>query len=340
MSPFFGVRIFSMLINSMLDERTNSHLTWFNSPLCGNQKAETLVDMIQIGQCEAASAQSALSFEIDPDINISALALLDLVSVDPPAASSPESTGPASLNNSIKNIFANVAVPPPLMPPVSVASPLLPQSKPTTKTKKGDGISLKLALANSPKVLQILFGFQLVPAGFMLIGLFTVKPSSPRCGVSPPTCLTGLTSRTNMHVHWWNDTGYPVYPTPFPRLPFAPTILRLVLHPHLSPAFFFPLPFFLFLTHPLFPRNPPATSPHAHTLRRCPRQPRVSPLPAPHAQHHKLTGIESLGIGTSLTDEKPLSALLKAYNTYSKELKGKQRPAVDKIQKRTQEILK
>ncbi|KAJ6624904.1 hypothetical protein B0H10DRAFT_1942863 [Mycena sp. CBHHK59/15] len=42
----------------------------------------------------------------------------------------------------------------------------------------------------------------------------------------------------------------------------------------------------------------------------------------------------------ALTDEKPLSALFKAYDTYLKEIKGKQRPAVDKIQKRIQEILR
>ncbi|KAF7345554.1 hypothetical protein MVEN_01574100 [Mycena venus] len=41
----------------------------------------------------------------------------------------------------------------------------------------------------------------------------------------------------------------------------------------------------------------------------------------------------------ALTDEKPPSALLKAYDTYSKELKGKRRPAVGAIQKRIQEIL-
>ena len=34
----------------MPDERTNSTITWFNSPLRGNQDAQTLVDMIQIGQ--------------------------------------------------------------------------------------------------------------------------------------------------------------------------------------------------------------------------------------------------------------------------------------------------
>ncbi|KAJ8475312.1 hypothetical protein ONZ45_g15654 [Pleurotus djamor] len=45
-----AVRIFSVLVNSMPDERTNSHITWFNSPLRGNQKAETLIDMVQIGQ--------------------------------------------------------------------------------------------------------------------------------------------------------------------------------------------------------------------------------------------------------------------------------------------------
>jgi hypothetical protein len=34
----------------MPDERTNSQITWFNSALRGNQNAQTLVDMIQIGQ--------------------------------------------------------------------------------------------------------------------------------------------------------------------------------------------------------------------------------------------------------------------------------------------------
>jgi len=34
----------------MPDERTNSTITWFNSPLRGNQNAQTLVDMIQVGQ--------------------------------------------------------------------------------------------------------------------------------------------------------------------------------------------------------------------------------------------------------------------------------------------------
>ncbi|KAH0589986.1 hypothetical protein H2248_000168 [Termitomyces sp. 'cryptogamus'] len=34
----------------MPDERTNLTSTWFNSPLCGNQTAQTLVDMVQVGQ--------------------------------------------------------------------------------------------------------------------------------------------------------------------------------------------------------------------------------------------------------------------------------------------------
>ena len=34
----------------MPDERTNSNITWFNTPLRGNQDAQTLVDMIQVGQ--------------------------------------------------------------------------------------------------------------------------------------------------------------------------------------------------------------------------------------------------------------------------------------------------
>ncbi|CAK5267137.1 unnamed protein product [Mycena citricolor] len=41
------------------------------------------------------------------------------------------------------------------------------------------GLSLSPSLANSPKVWQIPFGFQLAPAGLMLLGLFTVR-ESPR----------------------------------------------------------------------------------------------------------------------------------------------------------------
>ncbi|KAF9521628.1 hypothetical protein CPB83DRAFT_900472 [Crepidotus variabilis] len=45
-----AVRIFSILVNSMPDERTNSAITWLNSPTRGNQKTSTIVDMIQVGQ--------------------------------------------------------------------------------------------------------------------------------------------------------------------------------------------------------------------------------------------------------------------------------------------------
>ena len=34
----------------MPDERTNSFITWVNSPIRGNQTTQTIVDMIQIGQ--------------------------------------------------------------------------------------------------------------------------------------------------------------------------------------------------------------------------------------------------------------------------------------------------
>jgi len=50
LTQMFASRIFSILINSMPDERTNSTITWFNSPYRGNQLAGNLVDMIQVGQ--------------------------------------------------------------------------------------------------------------------------------------------------------------------------------------------------------------------------------------------------------------------------------------------------
>lgn len=43
-------KIFSVLPNSMADERTGSYLTWFNSALRANQKVDTLVNTVQVGQ--------------------------------------------------------------------------------------------------------------------------------------------------------------------------------------------------------------------------------------------------------------------------------------------------
>ncbi|KAJ6479671.1 ribonuclease H-like domain-containing protein [Mycena sanguinolenta] len=54
-----GVRIFGILVNSMPDERTNSNITWFNSPLRGNQAPERLVDMITVGQWYTYHAKGA-----------------------------------------------------------------------------------------------------------------------------------------------------------------------------------------------------------------------------------------------------------------------------------------
>ena len=45
-----AIKIFSVLVNSMPDERTGSKITWFNSPLRANQDVSTLVNMIQVGQ--------------------------------------------------------------------------------------------------------------------------------------------------------------------------------------------------------------------------------------------------------------------------------------------------
>lgn len=45
-----AVKIFSALVNSMPDEQTGSTFTWLNSPTRGNQNAQTLIDMVRIGQ--------------------------------------------------------------------------------------------------------------------------------------------------------------------------------------------------------------------------------------------------------------------------------------------------
>ena len=50
MHQVLAIRIFSILVNSMPDERTNSTITWFNSPTRGNQVTRTIVDMLKVGQ--------------------------------------------------------------------------------------------------------------------------------------------------------------------------------------------------------------------------------------------------------------------------------------------------
>ncbi|KAH7884294.1 hypothetical protein F5I97DRAFT_1929170 [Phlebopus sp. FC_14] len=53
-----AMKIFAILINSMLDECTGLTLTWLNSPLCASQNAQMLVNMIQIGQWYKAQIDS------------------------------------------------------------------------------------------------------------------------------------------------------------------------------------------------------------------------------------------------------------------------------------------
>ena len=47
---FLAIRLFSVLVNSMSDERTASKFTWLNAPLRGRQDVQNIVDMVQIGQ--------------------------------------------------------------------------------------------------------------------------------------------------------------------------------------------------------------------------------------------------------------------------------------------------
>ena len=54
-----AIRIFSILVNSMPDERTNSTITWFNLPTRGNQMTRTIVDMIKVGQWYGKHVSSA-----------------------------------------------------------------------------------------------------------------------------------------------------------------------------------------------------------------------------------------------------------------------------------------
>ncbi|KAJ6613701.1 hypothetical protein B0H10DRAFT_2436356 [Mycena sp. CBHHK59/15] len=58
-----AVHIYVILANSMPDERTNSDITWFNSPLQGNQKAENLLDMILVGQWHTYHAEGVKLLE-------------------------------------------------------------------------------------------------------------------------------------------------------------------------------------------------------------------------------------------------------------------------------------
>ncbi|KAG2112346.1 uncharacterized protein F5147DRAFT_744584 [Suillus discolor] len=47
---FFGVKIFSITVNSMADECAASTITWLNSALCNRQKSTTLINQVQIRQ--------------------------------------------------------------------------------------------------------------------------------------------------------------------------------------------------------------------------------------------------------------------------------------------------
>jgi hypothetical protein len=47
---FFAVKIFSITVNSMADERTASTITWLNSALRNRQKSTTLINQVQIRQ--------------------------------------------------------------------------------------------------------------------------------------------------------------------------------------------------------------------------------------------------------------------------------------------------
>ncbi|KAI6043561.1 hypothetical protein EDC04DRAFT_2890709 [Pisolithus marmoratus] len=52
------IKVFSALVNSMPDEWTGSTFTWLNSPIHGNQNAQTLTDMVRIGQWYQDYAQA------------------------------------------------------------------------------------------------------------------------------------------------------------------------------------------------------------------------------------------------------------------------------------------
>ncbi len=45
-----AIKLYSVAVNSMAEERTVSTFTWFNSRLRNNQQVQTLVDMIQVRQ--------------------------------------------------------------------------------------------------------------------------------------------------------------------------------------------------------------------------------------------------------------------------------------------------
>ncbi|KAJ7215069.1 ribonuclease H-like domain-containing protein, partial [Mycena pura] len=52
------LKLFSLTVNSMADERTNSMVTWMNSPLRGRQSVQTIQDMVQVGQFHRSQARA------------------------------------------------------------------------------------------------------------------------------------------------------------------------------------------------------------------------------------------------------------------------------------------
>ena len=55
---FFAVKIFSITVNSMADERTASTITWLNSALRNRQKSVTLINQVQIRQWYTMSPEN------------------------------------------------------------------------------------------------------------------------------------------------------------------------------------------------------------------------------------------------------------------------------------------
>jgi hypothetical protein len=60
-----AIKIYSILVNSMPDERTGSRMTWLNSPLRSQQDIWTLSNMIQVGQWYGTHAVSPTTLFIN-----------------------------------------------------------------------------------------------------------------------------------------------------------------------------------------------------------------------------------------------------------------------------------
>ncbi|KAF8580210.1 hypothetical protein K439DRAFT_1662869 [Ramaria rubella] len=67
-SALLAIKLYSIVPNSMCDERTGSTFTWLNSALRNRQKVPTLVDMVQVRQWYLFNPETEEATKVAPSV--------------------------------------------------------------------------------------------------------------------------------------------------------------------------------------------------------------------------------------------------------------------------------